>query len=154
MSLLCSLSAPPGSKRSACQSANQSTGAKLVQLLVLQVRQVHRAILVPQQPPAQVILVLQLQALQVTPVHRLQVHQAILVPQQPPVQVTLVPRLQALQVILVLHLQALQVILVHLQAQVPLVTLVPALARAPPRLLAVMTMAPPPLPQSHPRWPP
>ena len=121
MSLLCSLSAPPGSRRSACQSANLSTGAKLAQLLVLLV---------------------------------LQVQQAILVPQQPPVQVILVPQLQALQVILVHHLQALQVILVHLQAQVPRVTLVPALVRAPPRLLAVMTTAPPPLPQSHHRWPP
>ena len=65
MSLLCSLSAPPGSRRSACQSANLSTGAKLAQLLVLLVLQVHQAILVPQQPPVQVILVLQLQALQV-----------------------------------------------------------------------------------------
>ena len=116
MSLLCSLSAPPGSRRSACQSANLSTGAKLVQLLVLLV---------------------------------LQVHQAILVPQQPPVQAILVPQLQALQVILLLQLQALQVILVHLQAPVPRVTLVPALVRAPPRLLAVMTMAPPPQLLSH-----
>ena len=126
MSLLCSLSAPPGSRRSACQSANLSTGAKLAQLLVLLVLQVHQAILVPQQPPVQVILVPQLQAL----------------------QVTLVPRLQALQVILVLHLQALQVILVHLQVQVPRVTLVPALVRA------LMTTAPPPLPPSPHRWPP
>ena len=92
----------------------------------------------------------------------LQVHQPILVPQQPQVQAILVPQLQALQVTLVLHLQALQVtlvhqlqalqvILVHLQAQVPRVTLVPALVRAPPRLLAVMTTAPPPLPPSHQR---
>ena len=127
MSLLCSLSAPPGSRRSACQSANLSTGAKLAQLLVLLVLQVHQPILVPQQPPAQAILVPQLQAL----------------------QVTLVPRLQALQVILVLHLQALQVILVPLQAQVPQVTLVPALVRAHPRLLAVMTTAPQPQLLSH-----
>ena len=98
MALLCSRSAPPGSRRSACQSANQFTGAKLAQLLVLLV---------------------------------LQVQQAILVPQQPQVQVILVPQLQALQVILV-----------HLQAQVPRVTLVPALVRFPPLLLAVMTMAP------------
>ena len=132
MSLLCSLSAPPGSKRSACQSANLSTGAKLAQLLVLQVLQVHQPILVPQQPQVQVFLILQRQALQVTLVHQL----------------------QALQVILVLHLQALQVILVHLQAQVPRVTLVPALARAPPRLLALMTTAPPPQLRSHHRWPP
>ena len=121
MFLLCSLSAPPDSRRSACQSANLSTGAKLAQLLVLLVLQVHQAILVPQQPPAQAILVPQLQALQVTLVHRL---------------------------------QALQVILVHLQAQVPRVTLVPALVRAPPRLLAVMTTAPPPQLLSHHRWPP
>ena len=110
MSLLCSRSAPPGSRRSACQSANLSTGAKLAQLLVLLV---------------------------------LQVQQAILVPQQPPVQVILVPQLQALQVILV-----------HLQAQVPRVTLVPVLVRAPPRLLAVMTTAPQSQPQSHQLWHP
>ena len=116
MSLLCSLSAPPGSRRSACQSANLSTGAKLAQLLVLLVLQVHQPILVPQQPQVQVFLILQRQALQVTLVHQL---------------------------------QALQVILVHLQAPVPRVTLVPALVRAHPRLLAVMTTAPQPQLLSH-----